>query len=340
MSAKVAPRINLLERTPLQEVVPLSTPFVLFVDPSSACNFRCKFCPTSSPELYPETRRPKLMPYSLFEKIVADLSAFPVPLKVLRLYKDGEPFLNPRLPEMIALARSAGIAQCIDTTTNGSLLTPDRALAAIEAGLDRINISLGGMSDDDFFRFTGATVSFKDFVKNIQEIYEHKGNCTIFIKAVDELLDEEKKKRFMDIFSPIVDTLHIEHVAPCWPEFDVESRLNVTIKEGIYGQRVQNVDTCPYVFYTMSVNAEGSVSVCFLDWSHDNLIGDVKNEHLEEIWQGEQMQEYRLKMLRGERSSISFCRGCKQLSHCLADNIDPYRDEILARFCVDGNEIA
>ena len=333
MSAKVAPRINLQERTPLQEVIPLSTPFVLFVDPSSACNFRCRFCPTSSPELYSKTRRPTIMRFSLFEKIVETLKDFPTPLKVLRLYKDGEPFLNPRLPEMIALARSAGIAHSIDTTTNGSLLTPDRALAAIEAGLDRINISLDGLSDDDFLRFTGTAVSFDQLVRNITEIYKYRGTCTIFIKAVDELLDEDKKERFMDTFSPIVDMLHIEHIAPCWPEFDVENRLDVKITEGIYGQQIQSVDTCPYVFYTMSVNAEGSVSVCFLDWSHGNLIGDVRNENLQQIWQGELMQSYRLKMLLGERTSIPFCRECKQLSHCLPDNIDPYREEILARIC-------
>ena len=44
MKAQIKPRINQEGRTRLEEVIPLETPFVLFVDPSSACNFRCKFC--------------------------------------------------------------------------------------------------------------------------------------------------------------------------------------------------------------------------------------------------------------------------------------------------------
>lgn len=32
-------------RNILSEVVPLDTPYVLFLDPCGACNFKCKFCP-------------------------------------------------------------------------------------------------------------------------------------------------------------------------------------------------------------------------------------------------------------------------------------------------------
>ncbi len=35
MKAKLKPRINLENRTKLEEVIPLSTPFILFVDPSN-----------------------------------------------------------------------------------------------------------------------------------------------------------------------------------------------------------------------------------------------------------------------------------------------------------------
>ncbi|GAI93186.1 unnamed protein product, partial [marine sediment metagenome] len=50
MKAKIKPRINLENRTRLERVIPLSTPMILFVDPASTCNFKCKFCPTGNPE--------------------------------------------------------------------------------------------------------------------------------------------------------------------------------------------------------------------------------------------------------------------------------------------------
>ena len=47
MKAQIKPRINLEGRTKLETVIPLETPFVVFVDPSSGCNFKCTYCPTS-----------------------------------------------------------------------------------------------------------------------------------------------------------------------------------------------------------------------------------------------------------------------------------------------------
>ena len=153
MKAKIKPRINLEGRTKLETVIPLSTPFILSVDPSSACNFQCKFCPTGDRQLIRSTQRWQgKMDLALFTKIINDLSEFDHPLKVLRLYKEGEPLLNPNLPDMIRYAKNSGMIDFIDTTTNGSLLTDDLSLKLVEAGLDRINISVDAMSDKQFFR--------------------------------------------------------------------------------------------------------------------------------------------------------------------------------------------
>ena len=43
MKAKYEPRIDLNNRTRLETVIPLDTPITIFVDPSDACNFKCKF---------------------------------------------------------------------------------------------------------------------------------------------------------------------------------------------------------------------------------------------------------------------------------------------------------
>ncbi len=64
------------------------------------------------------------MKYEVFTKIIDDLAEFDQPIKVLRMYKDGEPFLNKRLADMIAYAKASGHVDYIDTTTNGTFLTP------------------------------------------------------------------------------------------------------------------------------------------------------------------------------------------------------------------------
>ncbi|HJO93001.1 MAG TPA: radical SAM/SPASM domain-containing protein [Victivallales bacterium] len=332
MAAKNEPRINLNDRTPLQNVIPLSTPFVLFLDPSSLCNFKCKFCPTGEPALLKTTNRFQgLMDLDLYKKIIDDLQEFDRPLKVLRLYKDGEPFLNPHLAEMVSYAKESGYANLIDTTTNGALLTPEKAMPVIEAGIDQINISLDGMSNEQFLEFTRTKVDFDKFVKNIKYLYKNRGDCKILIKTVNEILDSESKKRFLDIFSPIVDKIFIENIAPCWPGFDVENKFNVEITKGIYGQKIEQVETCPYIFYLMAINSSGLASLCFLDWGHDYIIGNTRCQSVKNIWNSQELFDYQVKFLKGDRKNIKFCKDCSQLTHCMADNIDDYADDLLDR---------
>ncbi len=120
MKARLKPRINLEGRTPLETVIPLSTPFIVFVDPASSCNFKCTFCPTGHRDMIAETGRFQgVMKFEVFQKIIDDLGEFDKPIKVLRMYKDGEPLLNKRLADMVAYAKRSGHVDYIDTTTNG-----------------------------------------------------------------------------------------------------------------------------------------------------------------------------------------------------------------------------
>lgn len=44
MNAKIQNQMNMVDRQPLQNLAPLATPFVIYFDPSSVCNFKCNFC--------------------------------------------------------------------------------------------------------------------------------------------------------------------------------------------------------------------------------------------------------------------------------------------------------
>lgn len=332
MRAKIKPRINLEGRTKLETVIPLSTPFVLFVDPSSTCNFRCKFCPTGDRQLIKDTGRWQgTMKFDLYIKIIDDLKEFDRPLKVLRLYKEGEPLLNPHLPDMIMYAKRSGMADYIDTTTNGSLLTNDLSLRLVEAGLDRINISVDAMSDEQFLAFTKTKVNFENYVDNIRFLYDNRQQCEICVKIAGDYLSDEEKRCFFDVFGDISDRIFIENTAPCWPEFDVEQRTGVTIRKGIYDNPLSVVNTCPYIFYSMSVNSDGSVSLCFLDWARKLIIGDIRTQSLHDIWFGNTLFNHQMTNLKGGRIKSPVCSSCGQLSHCLPDNIDPYSDMLIEK---------
>ncbi len=143
MKAEIKSKLNLEQRVLLQEAIPLETPFLLYVDPSSACNFRCTFCPTGHTDLVKASEyKRSVMHIELFKKLLQDLEAFSQPLKVMRMNKIGEPLLNKELPTMIALAKAGGRVQSIDLATNASMFSPELLTRLVDAGLDRLNVSL------------------------------------------------------------------------------------------------------------------------------------------------------------------------------------------------------
>src|SRR5260221_8966602 len=215
MKAQLKPRINLDGRTPLETVIPLATPFIGFVYPASSCNFKCTFCPTGHRDMIAETGRYQgTMKFDVFTKIIDDLAEFDKPIKVLRLYKDGEPFLNKRLADMISYAKQSGYVDYIDTTTNGSLMTPERLGPVLEAGLDKINVSVDGMSAKTYLEFTGFKFDLSKFIENVKWLYANKGNCEVVVKIPRELLGLATEQEFLDTFGDYADRIFIENFAP------------------------------------------------------------------------------------------------------------------------------
>ncbi len=330
MKAKIKPRIDLENRTKLETVIPLSVPFIINVDPSDMCNFQCKFCPTGDRELMKNTpgRNIGNMDFNLFKKIVDDICEFEKPIKVLRLYKDGEPTINPNFAEMIRYAKEKKCSDRIDTTTNGSRLSPSKNLEIIDAGLDRINISIEGVNAKQYKDFANFKIDFELLVENIRHFYEHRKQCEVIIKINGDTLSEEEKNNFYELFGDIADGVYIEHIMACWPEFDLNG-VEVNQQFGIYGQEIKEVQVCPYVFYSFSINSDGTASTCFLDWSRKLLIGDVKSESVKDIWNGKKLLNYQKMFLNKKRKAHPICGNCGQMSHGLPDDIDQYAEMLL-----------
>lgn len=332
MKAQIKPRIDLTNRTKLETVIPLRTPFIINIDPCDTCNFQCKFCPTGDRELMKITkgRGHGIMNFDLYKKIIDDICGFEDNVKVIRLYKDGEPLLNPNFAEMVRYAKQAGCCDRVDTTTNASLLTHDLSDKIIEAGLDRINISIEGVNKQQYLDFSRYPIRYDRLVDEIRYFYENKTNTEMIVKTNGDILTAEQKQEFYDIFGDITDGIFIESIMDCWPTFE-QKKVEVNQNRGIYGQDIREVLVCPYVFYSIPINSDGTVSLCFLDWKRELVLGDTKAEKITDIWQGKALQEYQQMFLRGERVSHPICGHCGQLSQGQPDDIDQFAAELLER---------
>lgn len=318
-------------RVRLEEVIPLETPFSLAIDPSNLCNFKCNFCAIQSlNEVL--TFKKQLMSLELFKKIIDDLKDFPDKLKVLRINGQGEPLLNPYLPEMLSYAREKEVADFIEIITNGSKLNPELNQKLIDSGIDRIRISVEALDQEGYYSVTGTRIDFDKFVNNIADLHKRSGNCEIYIKIVDVSVPEEKdKKRFFSIFGDICDRIFIDNVIPMWSDFE-ELNNTVSLKgRGVHGQKIQNVRVCPFSFYSLIINSDGEVTVCCADWKRKLVVGDLKCETMQQIWKGDKLRHFWKEILKGNKNEFEMCRKCLLPMYDCNDNIDDYAEEILQR---------
>jgi radical SAM protein with 4Fe4S-binding SPASM domain len=333
-SLSYAPLQDAFERISLADALPLQNPISIQVDPTSLCNFRCSFCPTGDPKLIKASKRVQnFMDIEIYERILSDIGNFTRPLNVLRLYKDGEPLLHPEFVKMVALAKKLENIKRVETTTNGSKLTRDKIDQVLNAGIDRIVISIEGVTENKYLQFAKVKIDFALFVDNLTYLFNRRGKCKVHIKTVSQNLGEGEKDIFMNTFGPISDRIFIENIVESWPGFEIDQKDNASLKENAIGNKVDRKRICPYLFYTLSINSDGTVSPCCVDWNRKLIIGNIKHQTIQEIWLGEDLQALRQKHIKSGRKSVEQCSGCGQLDYCVSENLDDSTESLAKFFC-------
>jgi Fe-coproporphyrin III synthase len=113
------------------------------------CNLRCVHCYSDSAG----QKYPGELDWEQMQAVVKDLAAYQVPSLLL---SGGEPMVHPRFMDLVHLASDQGLKLTI--STNGTLITPERAAALKAANVAYVGISLDGIGEvhDQFRRKEGA----------------------------------------------------------------------------------------------------------------------------------------------------------------------------------------
>jgi cyclic pyranopterin phosphate synthase len=121
---------------------------VLRLSLTARCNLACPYC-------LPDGQEPEGV-LTLEQRVAVVAASVALGVSTLRL-TGGEPLLNPQLEQLIEAVqplRRQGLME-IALTTNGSLLSLERARQLKRAGLDRITLSLDGTDADVVARMAG-----------------------------------------------------------------------------------------------------------------------------------------------------------------------------------------
>jgi len=319
------------KRESLSDLIPLETPFTLLIEPTNLCSLACKFCPTGDINLLCQFNRPQgMMDYKLFKKIIDDLKVFNSKLKKLYLYKDGEPLLNPRLIDMIQYAKDKDVAEEIRIVTNGTLLNPSINRKLIKAGLNLIQISINAVSDEGYYKICNRKINYEKLVENVTDLYKNRGSCQIHIKFLDCNRSDKERTKFIKDFEKISTSINIETLHG-WSMSSIKDfTLGTNPTTTPDGVPFIHKEVCPYPFFSLAVNFNGTVSICCIDWSHSTIVGDLRKQSLHEVWTGKKLFDFRVMHLKKERCRNRTCKDCQYIL-IPSDCIDDKAPEILQR---------
>lgn len=324
-------------RTVLKDVVPLDTPFLFGIFVGDICNFKCKYCIQSAPEGTEEKKSliRSFLDMDTFMKIVDSAKQFPSRIKTVMLSSIGEPLLNPNVPDMLAYMKKIDLADNYEIVTNASRLSKELSKALIDSGLTRLCISMQGITKEKYKEICGYDLDFEELYNNIKFFYEYgRGKCKLHIKTVDISLDEGEDKKFLDMFSPICDTIYIDKVIPVFKGVDYSGIVmdeNEFRKEKF--KEFEKV-CCSPIFYTLYVLADGTIAPC-CDNPQPTNYGNIKEITLQEAWNGRKRRDFLIQHLEHRRCENEICAQCVAplTREFEEDFLDGYEEEIKDKIC-------
>lgn len=147
----------------------LGKPYWLTVDPTSACQLRCPFCPTGMGR----NVRPKaVLSLERFRRLMDELGPALIHIDFMNW---GEPLLHKDLWEMVALAKRHRIDTMVSTNLNA--LPEGAEDRLVSSGLDRLVLSIDGLTQQTYekYRVGGDFAKVTDNLRRIVEARRRLG---------------------------------------------------------------------------------------------------------------------------------------------------------------------
>ena len=305
-----------LRRTHPEGIVP-PVPKRVIIEPTNACNLGCSYCGNKD-----MLRPAQYLPLELYRRMLGEMVELGIPR--MTLHTVGEPTLHPRLPEMIALAKSAG--RVVNISTNGTRLTEELARKLVEAGPDMLNISADA-GDAETFAKTRDGASLDKVVEGVRRLRRLRDEIgpvrhspwgdvrlpTLTITCViTPLFTRAVERGLIATFGPLVDDFYF-HIANNHSEY---AHFEPFYKRGWLPKQLRDrvyraVRTpCHYPWDALFLLADGTMSVCRFDFDARVKIGRYGPQSLLELWNGDSMRSLRRAHMSFDFRDWAQCENC------------------------------
>lgn len=316
-----------VDRKMLYEEIPLDAPYKVGLFLGDICNLRCNYCVHSLPNVQEIGLTREFMKWSTFINICNGLQAFPSKIKTVMIMGQGEPTLHPQLTQIIQYLKEIEVAEKIILVTNGIAFTTDLIDELIAVGVDRIELSIQGNDEKDYFRNAGRKIDYEKFFENLKYLYQNKKQCEIYLQSLETNFENmEARNIFFQKYETVCDKIN---VAPTLP---LDDEVDYSFIGDVDKIRKQNwTEICPQIFYQIHFLSDGTIIPCCHSLRGRRLnLGNINENDLVNVWGGGKRKELLLTQLRFGRSEMEACKTCMSPNMCnsLTDNLDNKRTEL------------
>lgn len=270
-------------------------PLLVDIELSSVCNLACPMCYTITDEFKGQVNVTR-MDWDLYKKIIDEIGG---KVPAIRLSLRGEATLHTKFHEAIKYAKDHGIKE-VSTLTHGGKLTLPFFQKMVEAGIDWITISVDGTGET--YERVRKPLKFDELLGKVKAINQYKEEHklkrpVIKVQGIWPAIAESGTDVYYNTFAPYTDLVAFN------PLIDYLSK----------DTQIEYLEefTCPQQYQRLVIGADGLVMKCSNDEENREVIGDIKQETVHQVWHGEKMQAERNMHLqpRGFMQS-AVCRKC------------------------------
>jgi len=249
------------------------------------------------------------MDFTLCKKIIRNASEFGI--REINLTFQGEPLLYKRkwFPELVHLCKQYGMESAV--YTNGLLLDSDYARKIVDAGLGEIRFSVDGATQE-IYGLNRVGGKFEKVYKNMKDMVvaakKAKSNIKIIWQFIVMRNNEHQIGKARAMASEIGITFEAKTFAESVPE---------SVPMNNMYRRKLNPLPCTDIYRQAMVYWNGDVVPCCYDLEGEEIMGNLKTNTMEEIWNGEKYRHFRRRLKNSvfsTKNQPDLCKGCLKYS--------------------------
>lgn len=291
---------------------PLMAPVHVAIEPTNACNARCPVCETGKGDM---ARRTGFLDEILYRSFIDEAAPTTA---VLMFYFMGEPFMHRSAYDMIRYARDKGIY--VETCTNGDFVDPE---GVIYSDVNRISFQIGGLDQATHERYRVRS-NLDRAIANLERLValrrKHPNSAVeIEVGFIVMRHNEHQVQDFLDWARKVgVDRANV--IDPCvrnileaYAYLPRDRRYwfydEEAFARGVLRPKKLLDNECVWIWNSIQLNWDGTAVPCCRDPNGRFPLGNVFEQGLKKVFNGEAATAFRARLLQ-DQGSIPICRLC------------------------------